>query len=139
MIQQLIAQRHNVCVRTAAGQPVAWVVEVEPGCAGMLHTLEGYRRNGLGAWAMASLLCRLQQQHEQQGQDLRKAGQHVLSNTSGSNVPDSSDSGWPGGHVYCYVVQDNAASVQLLESLGLTKTGMFVWMGFEKQDSHPEQ
>jgi hypothetical protein len=35
--------------------------------------------------------------------------------------------------VYCYVVQGNTAPIQLMESLGLTNTGTYVWMGLKKR------
>jgi hypothetical protein len=138
MIEQLIAERHNACVRcTSTGEPVAWVLEVEPGCAGMLHTVDSHRRKGLGKWAFASLLCKLQLQHQQQGERLQQQQQQAgtASSECSNGASGAGDVGeqWPGGHVYCYVVQENTASIRLMESLGLTNTGVYVWMGFKQR------
>ena len=37
-----------------------------------------------------------------------------------------------GPAVYCYVVEDNTASNQLMTALGLQQTGVFSWMGFQR-------
>jgi hypothetical protein len=139
MIEQLIAERHTACVREAcSGRPVAWVLEVEPGCAGMLHTLGSHRRQGLGKWAFAGLLSKLQLQHrqleEQLQQQQQEAGAVSRADSSGCSAGSGFAGGsWPGGHVYCYVVQENTASIQLMESLGMANTGTFVWMGFKQR------
>lgn len=145
MIEQLIAERHNACVRSiSTGEPVAWVLEPEPGCAGMLHTVEGHRKKGLAKWAFASLLSKLQLQHQQQEEQLQQQQQQQpaammrQADSSGcgavGRVGGAGSGCWPGGHVYCYVVQGNTASMQLMESLGLTNTGTYVWVGFKQQD-----
>jgi hypothetical protein len=141
LIEQLIAERHNTCVRSiSTGKPVAWVLEVEPGCAGMLHTVDSHRRKGLGRWAFASVLSKLQLQHQQQEEQLQhqqQTGAASTANSSGCGAASSAGGAvggsWPGGHVYCYVVQENTASIQLMESLGLTNTGTYVWMGFKQR------
>lgn len=62
---------------------------------------------------------------------------HVLSNhcsAGQAGMPSSTAAGqvWPGGGVYCYAMQGNAASVALMESVGLVKYGECWWMCFEK-------
>lgn len=141
MIQQLIQEHHTSCIRTLPDrQPVAWMLECDPGMAGMLHTLQQYRRKGLARIVVMDLLSKLHHQLQQQT-DLV---QQMISATTGK--PDTTSVGdkqskdvdslqqtevWPGGHVYAYVVQDNTASAALFDSLGLDRSGEFWWIGFD--------
>lgn len=117
MVQELIDGSHTSCIRTHDGAPVAWMLEVEPLCGGMLHVLETHRRKGLARVVCLDLFSKLQKKWEQR---------HRQSDVA-AVVGD------PVGHgVYCYVVEDNAASAGLMQALGLRHTGMFTWMGFER-------
>lgn len=120
MIQQLIAGSHTSCVRLQDGSPVAWMLEVEPLCAGMLHVLQQHRRQGLAKAVCLDLFSKLQHKWQQHRQ------QRDLTAVIGADV-----SGPPA--VYCYVVADNTSSLQLMQqALQLKNTGVFSWMGFER-------
>lgn len=153
MIKQLIAGSHTSCIRTLPdGAPVSWMLETEPGMAGMLHTLGQHRRRGLATAVLLDLLHKLQQQYQHQTvqhcNQLQQKGDVMSSIQTSINghtylqaAYDSAgdqqrrqftDASWPGGHVYAYVVHNNTASLALFENVGLVKAGEFWWMGFEK-------
>lgn len=116
MIQQLISSHHTSCVRLADGRPVAWMIEVEALCGGMLHVLGEHRRQGLAKAVCLDLFSKLQHKWERCRQQ-------------------QGDMGAVEGDchaVYCYVVEGNTASMQLMQALQLDKTGVFTWLGFEK-------
>lgn len=107
------------CLQLAAPctAAVPWLLQVEPLCGGMLHVLEAHRRKGLAKVVVLDLFSKLQQKW----QDYQ---QHP-------DVP--AVVGEPVGHgVYCYVVEGNDNSKQLMEKLGLHQTGVFSWVGFDK-------
>jgi hypothetical protein len=117
MIEGLISCSHTTCIRLQDGTPVAWMLEVEPLCGGMLHVVDEHRRAGLARAVCLDLFSKLQKkwQHLQQQQD------------AAAIVGD------PSGHgVYVYVVEDNTASMRLMQALKLHYTGMFSWVGFER-------
>lgn len=121
LIRELIAGSHTSCVRFQDGSPVAWMLEVEPLCGGMLHVSEQHRRKGLARTVCLDLLSKLHSRwtHIQlQREDV------------------ASVVGDPVGHgVYVYVVEDNEPSTRLMQALELRHTGMFTWLGFERADS----
>lgn len=118
MIQGLISCSHTTCIRLDDGTPVAWMLEVEPLCAGMLHVADEHRRKGLARVVCLDLFSKLQTkwQHLQQQQDVAA----IVGDTT-------------GGHgVYAYVIADNTASTRLMQALKLHYTGIFSWVGFER-------
>lgn len=98
---------------------MAWIVEVEPLCAGMLHVLQTHRRQGLGRLVCLDLFHKLELVRQQAARCEGKQQQ-------------LQDVGLAQAAVYCYIVDDNAASIALMESIGLKKTGVFLWLGFER-------
>lgn len=73
LIQQLIAGNHTSCIRTKADQePVAWMLETDPGMAGILHTLQQHRRKGLARVTLLDLLQKLHKQHLRDNEKLQK-------------------------------------------------------------------
>eukprot|EP00775_Hariotina_reticulata_P003590 gene3590-biopygen5287 len=129
LVRQLICSSSHACIRQLSdGAPVCWTLEVEPGCAGMLHTLPQHRRQGLARLVLLSLLHKLQLQAEQTESSI----QPPLPEQQDMNVQVHSDNHMTSGIVYCYVVHDNKASIACLQGIGFKSTGVFIWMGYEK-------
>jgi ribosomal protein S18 acetylase RimI-like enzyme len=125
MIEGLIGGSHTSCVRLQDGQLVAWMLEVEPLCGGMLHVLEEHRRRGLAKAVACDLFGKLQHKW------LRTQQQQQQPHTTAALADDGPGDG-PGAGVYCYVVSSNTASCSLMQALGLSHTGVFTWFGFER-------
>lgn len=96
------------------------MLEVEPLCGGMLHVLDGHRQQGLAKVVALDLFSKLQMKWQR-----RQAQRDVAALVGGDPSGDA---------VYCYVVEDNAASMCLMgRALNLEHTGVFAWLGFEKK------
>lgn len=112
VIQGLIGAAATSAVRCPAGSLVAWALEVEPLCFGMLFVLEPHRRRGLARAVCCDLLRKLE------------ARRRAVADAAGSRAA--------GAAVYCYVVDGNAGSAALMRSLGLRETGVFSWLAFAR-------
>lgn len=118
MIEELIASSHTTCVRHEDDGPVAWMLEVEPLCAGMLHVMDDHRRQGLARAVCLDIFSKLQRKWQQ------------YQTTVDVTAVVGSDSGQAA--VYVYVVDSNTASLRLMKALGLQETGVFTWVGFQR-------
>lgn len=145
LVQSIIDQGETVCVRNSDGRPLSWALEVEPGCVGMLHTLDDCRRQGLARAVMAELLWTVNLRAMKWGDSIAQpqhGGAHGCQDAVNSSCCEhgnsNSDAGSSGSGAYCYVVQDNAASVALMHGLGLDCTGEFLWMSFVQKREAPQ-
>lgn len=67
-IKEMIAVLPSVCIENKEGQPIAWVLQQDYGCIGMLQVKSEYKRAKLGS-AVTMLLA----------QKLREEGSHIYS------------------------------------------------------------
>ena len=83
--------------------PAAWILEYDNGSVGILYTREEHRRRGYGRAVARALAAELAAAHAR--------GERA--------VPP-----------YCFVAEDNAASLRIFEGLGFARRGLVAWLRF---------
>ena len=86
---------------------MAWILEYDNGSIGMLHTRPEHRGRGYGRAVVRALAAELATAH-----------------THGTRaVP-----------VFCYIAEDNVASLRIFEGLGFTRRDLVAYLHFRDAD-----
>ena len=87
--------------------PAAWILEYDNGAIGMLYTREPFRGRGYG---------------------------RIVAQTLTSELAAAHGNGTRAVPPFCYVAEDNAASLRIFEGMGFARRGLVVYLRFFPAD-----